>query len=117
MGFEGELFAGQPDFDALLARGANALSTREQAFLDGEVRTLNAMLDEFEIDEARDLPPEVWQFLRKRRFFGMIIPEEHGGLGFGHHAHATVVARISSVNVAAAVTVMVPNSRGRPSCC
>lgn len=27
VGFEGELFAGQPDFDALLARGANALST------------------------------------------------------------------------------------------
>lgn len=112
MGFEGELFAGRPDFDALLARGANALSTREQAFLDGEVRTLNAMLDELEIDEAHDLPPEVWQFLRERRFFGMIIPEEHGGLGFGHHAHATVVARIASVNVAAAVTVMVPNSLG-----
>jgi hypothetical protein len=112
VGFEGELFAGRPDFDALLGRGANALSTREQAFLDGEVRTLNAMLDEFEIDEARDLPPEVWQFLRERRFFGMIIPEEHGGLGFGHHAHATVVARIASVNVAAAVTVMVPNSLG-----
>src|SRR5690606_8739250 len=56
--------------------------------------------------------PRVWQYLRERRFFGMIIPTEHGGLGFGHHAHATVVARIATINVATAVTVMVPNSLG-----
>ena len=42
----------------------------------------------------------------------MIIPREHGGLGFGHFAHAAVVTRIATVNVAAAVTVMVPNSLG-----
>src|SRR5689334_21665668 len=42
----------------------------------------------------------------------MIIPREYGGLGFGHHAHATVVTRIGTVNVAAGVTVMVPNSLG-----
>lgn len=112
VGFEGELFAGRPDFEHLLAMAPNRLSPQEQAFLDGEVRELNAMLDDFAIDEARDLPPEVWQFLRERRFFGMIIPAEHGGLGFGHFAHATVVTRIATVNVAAAVTVMVPNSLG-----
>ncbi len=42
----------------------------------------------------------------------MIIPEEHGGLGFGHYAHATVVTRIATLNISAAVTVMVPNSLG-----
>ncbi|WP_395348450.1 acyl-CoA dehydrogenase family protein [Variovorax sp. UC122_21] len=76
------------------------------------MRTLCAMLDDHAIDEAKDLPPEVWRHLREKRFFGMIIPEEFGGLGFGHHAHATVVARIATVNVATAVTVMVPNSLG-----
>lgn len=112
VGFEGQLFAGRPDFDALRAVGPNRLTPQEQAFLDNEVRVLNSMLDEFAIDEARDLPPEVWQFLRERRFFGMMIPGEHGGLGFSHFAHATVVTRIATVNVAAAVTVMVPNSLG-----
>ncbi|MEO6031062.1 MAG: acyl-CoA dehydrogenase, partial [Burkholderiaceae bacterium] len=112
VGFEGDLFAGRPDFDALRARGPNRLTEEELAFLDREVRALNAMLDEFAIDEARDLPEEVWRFLRERKFFGMIIPKEFGGLGFGHFAHAAVVTRIATVNVAAAVTVMVPNSLG-----
>lgn len=112
VGFEGRLFAGQPDFDALIATGPNQLTAEEQAFLDNEVRTLCGMLDDFSIDSARDLPPEVWQYLREKRFFGMIIPKEWGGLGFGHFAHATVVTRLASVNVSVAVTAMVPNSLG-----
>ncbi|HEU0202049.1 MAG TPA: acyl-CoA dehydrogenase [Burkholderiaceae bacterium] len=112
VGFEGRLFAGRPDFDALAAVGPNNLSAAEQAFLDNEVAQLVAQLDDFAIDEARDLPPAVWQFLRERKFFGMIIPREFGGLGLGHFAHATVVTRIATANVAAAVTVMVPNSLG-----
>ncbi|WP_418119542.1 acyl-CoA dehydrogenase [Variovorax sp. 350MFTsu5.1] len=112
VGFEGRLFAGRPDFGALAAMGPNRLTEREQAFLDNEVRELCRMLDDHAIDQARDLPPEVWRYLREKRFFGMIIPEEFGGLGFGHHAHAAVVARIATVNVATAVTVMVPNSLG-----
>ncbi len=112
VGFEGELFAGRPDFDSLRSRGANRLTDAEQAFIDNDVRTLNAMLDDFEIDEAGDLPPEVWAYLREHKFFGMIIPKEFGGLGFGHFAHAAVVTGIATVNVAVAVTVMVPNSLG-----
>ena len=112
VGFEGQLFSGRPDFDALGAVGPTRLSAAEQSFLDNEVRTLVAMLDDFAIDQARDLPEPVWQYLREKRFFGMIIPAEFGGLGFGHFAHATVVTRIATVNVAAAVTVMVPNSLG-----
>jgi acyl-CoA dehydrogenase len=112
VGFEGALFGGRPDFDRLLATAPNRLTPEEQAFLDGDVRELVAMLDDFAIDEARDLPPEVWRLLRERRFFGMIIPREHGGLSFGHFAHAAVVTRIATVNVPAAVTVMVPNSLG-----
>jgi acyl-CoA dehydrogenase len=112
VGFEGRLFSGRPDFDALLAAGPNVLTSKEQAFLDREVTTLCTMLDDFAIDQAGDLPAEVWAYLRERRFFGMIIPEEHGGLGFSHHAHATVVTRIATLNISAAVTVMVPNSLG-----
>ncbi len=112
VGFEGQLFAGRPDFDALAATGPNRLTEAEQAFLGDQVRTLVAMLDDHAIDEAKDLPRAVWQYLREQRFFGMIIPREFGGLGFGHFAHAAVVTRIATVNVAAAVTVMVPNSLG-----
>ncbi|WP_411884180.1 acyl-CoA dehydrogenase [Polaromonas sp. YR568] len=112
VGFEGRLFSGRPDFDTLLAAGPNVLTAKEQAFLDTEVTALCTMLDDFAIDQAGDLPAEVWAYLREHRFFGMIIPEEHGGRGFSHYAHATVVTRIATLNISAAVTVMVPNSLG-----
>ena len=112
VGFEGQLFAGRPDFSALLEVRPQAFTEAEQSFLENEVRELCGMLDDHAIDQAGDMPPEVWRFLREKRFFGMIIPPEYGGLGFGHLAHATVVTRIATANVAAAVTVMVPNSLG-----
>lgn len=112
VGFEGDLFSGRPDFDALMRRGRASPTEAERHFIEHEVRALCAMLDDHAIDEARDLPPEVWHYLRKHRFFGMIIPREHGGLGFSHAAHAEVVAKIATVNIACAVTVMVPNSLG-----
>lgn len=112
VGFEGALLAGNPDFDALIRTGPARLSPEEQSFLDTEVRTLCTMLDDFAIDQAHDLPPHVWRYLREHRFFGMIIPREWGGLGFSHQAHAAVVTRIATLNISAAVTVMVPNSLG-----
>jgi acyl-CoA dehydrogenase len=112
VGFEGRLFAGRPDFDALAAVGPNRLTEEERSFLEREVVELIALLDDYAIDEAGDLPPEVWRFMREKRFFGMIIPRAYGGLGFGHFAHAAVVTRIATVCGPAAVTVMVPNSLG-----
>src|SRR5690606_29462325 len=81
--------------------------------LDGPVAQLCGMLDEWKIHwELRDLPPEVWEFIKRNRFFGMIIPRQYGGLGFSAAAHSEVVRRISLCSVTAAVTVMVPNSLG-----
>src|ERR1700716_3667671 len=71
------------------------------------------MLGDLKINwEWRDLPPEVWDFIKRNKFFGMIIPKEHGGLGFSPYAHSEVVRKISTRSIVAAVTVMVPNSLG-----
>jgi len=110
--FDGDLFSGQPDWPKLLAFRPRRLSSAEQAFLDGPVDELCAMLDDWEVQQAGDLPPQVWEFLKRHRFFGMIIPEVYGGLGFSAIAHSAVVTRIASRSIAAAVTVMVPNSLG-----
>ncbi len=111
--WEGELMRGRPRWERLLALPAPTLTEDERAFLDGPVERLCAMLDDWEIHHRRhDLPPEAWELMRRERFFGMIIPREHGGLGFGPAAHSAVVAKIASRSVAAAVTVMVPNSLG-----
>ena len=42
------------------------------------------------IIQRGDLPPDVWEFLRRERFFGLIIPESYGGLGFSAQAHSAV---------------------------
>ncbi len=111
--WEAELFSGNPDFRKLLAVRAPELTDEEQAFLDGPCRELCEMLDDWAINQKDgDLPRAVWDFLREKRFFGMIISKAHGGLGFSAFAHSEVVRRLSMVSLPAAVTVMVPNSLG-----
>jgi acyl-CoA dehydrogenase len=65
------------------------LSEREQAFIDNEVEELCAMIDDWQINhELNDLPPEVWQFIREKKFLSMIIPEAYGGLDFSAQGNA-----------------------------
>lgn len=111
--WDGELFSGRPDWERLLALPPARLSEEEQAFLDGAVEELCRMLDDWRIvAELRDLPPDVWRFIREKGFFGMIIPKEYGGLGFSPLAHSEAIMKIAGRSTAAAVTVMVPNSLG-----
>ncbi|MHB0926181.1 MAG: acyl-CoA dehydrogenase [Gallionellaceae bacterium] len=111
--WDGELFSGHPDWNKLLAFPKCGLSAAEQAFLDNEVEQLCAMLDDWDITHKRaDLPPEVWQFMKIKGFFGMIIPKRYGGLEFSAQAHSAVVSKVASRSGTAAVTVMVPNSLG-----
>ncbi len=111
--WEAELFAGNPDFSRLLDYPAPKLTEEEQAFLDGPVETLCDMLDDWQIThELNRLPDEVWEFMKRERFFGMIIPREFGGLGFSALAHSQVIVKLASRSISAAVTVMVPNSLG-----
>ena len=110
--WDGDLFSGRPDWKKLLDFRPRPLSETERAFLEGPTEELCAMIDDWRIAQQRDLPPEIWEFLKRRRFFGMIIPEEYGGLGFSAIAHSAVITKISSRSVAVAVTAMVPNSLG-----
>ncbi|MDH5301782.1 MAG: acyl-CoA dehydrogenase [Gammaproteobacteria bacterium] len=111
--WDGDLFSGNPDWKKLLEFHGPGLTKEEQAFIDGPVEQLCAMLDDWKINtDLNDLPPEVWKFIKDNGFFGMIIPKEYGGHHFSARAHSEVVMKISSRSVAAAVTVMVPNSLG-----
>jgi len=111
--WDADLFSGNPDWTKLIAFPPAALSAEEQAFIDGPVAELCRMLDDWRINwEWRDLPPQVWEYLKQHKFFAMIIPREYGGLGFSAYAHSQVIRTISSRSIVAAVTAMVPNSLG-----
>src|SRR5215510_9774808 len=111
--WDGELFTGAPRWQKLLAARPPQLSAAEQAFLDGPCEELCRMLDEWNITHERaDLPPQVWEFLKTRGFFAMIIPKRYGGLEFSAFAHSCVLAKIASRSPTASSTVAVPNSLG-----
>ena len=113
VGFEGELFTGDPDWNMLLDYPKPQLTAEEQAFLDGPVEELCRMTNDWEITHVHaDLPPELWDFIKKNRFFGMIIPKEYGGLGFSALAHHKVIQKLASVSSVVSSTVGVPNSLG-----
>lgn len=111
--WDGDLFSGDPNWHKLLAYPKPALSAEEQSFLDHETETLCSMLDDWDITHVRqDLSPQVWQYIKDKGFFGMIIPKEYGGKQFSAQMHSAVVTKIASRSATAAVTVMVPNSLG-----
>jgi acyl-CoA dehydrogenase len=111
--WDAELFTGNPDWNKLLAFAPAKLSAEEQQFLAGPVEELCRMIDDWKINwELHDLPPEVWDFLKSRKFFAMIIPKRYGGRGFSAYAHSEVIRKLSTRSIAVACTAMVPNSLG-----
>ena len=110
--WEKELFSGRPDWHQFSAIDLPRLSEQEQQFLDKEVVELCQLIDEWDVHQRQDLSPEVWDHLRTNGFFGLIIPEEFGGLDFSPYAQSRVMSKIASCSPTAAVTAMVPNSLG-----
>ena len=111
--WDAEIFSGNPNWEILQNLPAAKLSAEEQDFLDGPVETLCSMLDDWDITHNRqDLPKKVWEYIKKQKFCGMMIPKHYGGLEFSEFAHSEVVMKVASRSSTAAVTVMVPNSLG-----
>lgn len=111
--WEKELFSGKPDWNEFAQIGLPQLTAEEQSFLDNEVSELCGLLNEWDIyNNRKDLPPDAWQYLKDKGFFGLIIPKEFGGLEFSHYAQSRVMSKIASRSGTAAVTAMVPNSLG-----
>ncbi|MBV8046614.1 MAG: acyl-CoA dehydrogenase [Paludibacterium sp.] len=108
-----DLFSGKPDWDRLASFPAPKLSPEEQAFIDGPTETLCGMIDDWAIThEEKDLPEQVWDFIKRNGFLGMIIQKKYGGLEFSNYGHAKVVTKLATRSGSAAVSVMVPNSLG-----
>lgn len=110
--WEAELFRGRPNWKKFQQKELPGLSEEEQVFIDNQVETLCAMLNDYEIVQNHDLPKEVWNYLKRERFFGLVIPKEYGGHGFSALAHSSIIVKIASRSVSAAVDTMVPNSLG-----
>ncbi|MBS1982569.1 MAG: acyl-CoA dehydrogenase family protein [Bdellovibrionales bacterium] len=69
-------------------------------------------IDTKKIDEAGTLSPEIMQGLKDLGLFGMLIPQEYGGLGLSATAYARMVECLAGIDGSIAVTVGAHQSIG-----
>ncbi|MGI9381181.1 MAG: acyl-CoA dehydrogenase [Methyloligellaceae bacterium] len=113
VGWDAELFSGDPNWTKLRSIAPINLTDREKDFLDGPTERLCERLNDWEIRHTlHDIPKDIWQFVRDEGFLGMLISEKHGGLGFSPQAQSLILGKISSRSADAVTIVMVPNSLG-----
>ena len=109
---EKDLFSGKPNFEGILQEPYAKLTAEEQAYIDKEVEELCRLCEPWKIWKNREVPAEVWQYIKDNGFLGMIIPKEYGGRGFTAMAHSEVVMKVASRSLPTSISVMVPNSLG-----
>jgi alkylation response protein AidB-like acyl-CoA dehydrogenase len=110
---EANLFQGRPQWQQFLQNPKPTLTPEEQDFLDNEVERFCEMLDEWQIvHKDYDFPESAWNYLKTAGFLGLHVPKKYGGKNFSALASSTVVQKIATKSLSAAVSVMVPNSLG-----
>lgn len=109
---EAELFSGKPNFKKLMEEPYPKFNEEEQAFIDGPLQDVCALVDHWKIWQDREVSDQVLQKLKDHKFFGLIIPKKYGGLGFSAYVHSEVVSQLSTRSSTVCITVMVPNSLG-----
>jgi alkylation response protein AidB-like acyl-CoA dehydrogenase len=92
-------------------------TTAEKETLAAISQTLKAMLGGREKDfrawdVAGEFPPSFISELREAGLFGLVIPEAHGGMGFGAAAYSRVIQELARYDGATAVTVGAHSSIG-----
>lgn len=109
---EADLFSGKPDFKKVFAEPYPKLSKAEKDFMNKQTEKICEMTDDWDVQRRRDLPPKVWEYLKKEKFLGMIIPKKYGGLGFTALGHSAVISKMATRSQVLAISTMVPNSLG-----
>lgn len=109
---DGGLFAGKPDFAAMLAEPYSRLPAEEQAFIDGPCEQLLKMFDHYEVATTRRIPPAVLEFIKKEGFMSFLIPKQYGGKEFSILGISTIMAKLNPASTTIGTYVVIPNSLG-----
>lgn len=112
-GFDTELFCGFPNWSVLRNLPSPVLTDEEQSFLAGPAKALCDMIDDWNIrGVAKEIPDEVWEYIKKNKFIGLRVPKELGGLGFSAQAQSIILGMIASRSFDVSIIVEVSNSLG-----
>ena len=113
--FMRSLCMGQIEEDILLP--FPEISTAEKETLQGVISSLEQLFrphaeDFRRWDRKGEFPPEFVEELRQFGLFGLVIPEEHGGMGFGSAAYSRSLQEVAKYDASAAVTIGAHSSIG-----
>lgn len=109
---EAEFFTGKPNLKRILEQSYPQVTPEIQNFLDNQVEKVCQMATDWDIYQQKDLPIEVWNYLKQEKFFGMMIPKEYDGLGFSNLGYSAVMMKLASRSFTYVATVSVTNSLG-----
>jgi acyl-CoA dehydrogenase len=112
IGFDRDIFGGNPSLKHLLDTYKPKLSTEEQSFLDKEVNELCSLLNDHDVGHDKDFTKEAWDYMRDKGFFALKIPKQWGGKEFSTHAVSQILVKLATHCFDANATVAVPNSLG-----
>ncbi len=92
-------------------------SSEERETLKGVVESVRDLLSRHEADfpkwdRAAEMPKSYIEELKSFGLFGLVIPEAHGGLGFGSAAYSRTLQEIARFDASTAVTVGAHSSIG-----
>ena len=68
--------------------------------------------DFFKWDEAGEMPAEFIEELKEFGMFGLVIPEENGGMGLGNMAYSRTLQEVAKYDASVAVTIGAHSSIG-----
>jgi acyl-CoA dehydrogenase len=113
VGFDAELFRGKPDWQKLRSIPPATLTEEELSFFNGPTEALCEMIDDWRIrHDRREIPEDVWSFVKANGFLGLRISKQHGGLGFSAPALSLILGKIASRSPDVFGLLMIPNTLG-----
>jgi acyl-CoA dehydrogenase family protein 9 len=80
--------------------------------LESVRKFIESSVDPVKIDREQVIPKEVLDGMKELGLFGMIIPQEHGGIGLSASSYARVVQEVASYDASLAVTLGAHQSIG-----
>ncbi|MEO7036094.1 MAG: acyl-CoA dehydrogenase family protein [Polyangiaceae bacterium] len=113
--FMRSLCMGQIEEDVILP--FPSIPAVEKDTLRGVVSSLEQLLKPHETDfrhwdREGEFPPEFIEELKSFGLFSFVIPEEHGGMGFGSSAYSRALQEVAKYDASVAVTVGAHSSIG-----
>jgi len=82
------------------------------SIINTSVNELCNSIDDYNIYQTKNIDSKIFDSIKEKKLFGMIIPKKYGGLELGHHEQSQIVQKISTASNPVGVIIMVPNSLG-----